>query len=156
MDGVLVSGQTSVNQAVMTGESLPVDKTVGDEVSSGTVNQFGAFEMRATKVGEDSSIQRMIRLVQSADAGKAKIVGLADRWATWIVVIALTAAVLTWLVTGLVIRGGDHPGGVLPLRPGAGHPNGHHGRHRQRHQAWLPGPGGGRPGAAVRCVPRGL
>ena len=98
VDGVLVSGQTSVNQAVMTGESLPV------EVSSGTVNQFGAFEMRATKVGEDSSIQRMIRLVQSADAGKAKIVGLADRWATWIVVIALTAAVLTWLVTGLVIR----------------------------------------------------
>ena len=104
VDGVLVSGQTSVNQAVMTGESLPVDKTVGDEVSSGTVNQFGAFEMRATKVGEDSSIQRMIRLVQSADAGKAKIVGLADRWATWIVVIALTAAVLTWLVTGEIIR----------------------------------------------------
>ena len=65
------------------GESLPVDKTVGDEVSSGTVNQFGAFEMQASKVGEDSSIQRMIRLVQSADAGKAKIVGLADRWATW-------------------------------------------------------------------------
>ena len=49
----------------MTGEYLPVDKTVGDEVSSGTVNQFGAFEMCATKVGEDSSIQRMIRLVQS-------------------------------------------------------------------------------------------
>ena len=92
VDGEIVSGQTSVNQAVMTGESLPVDKGVGDEVSSGTVNQFGAFEMKATKVGEDSSIQRMIRLVQSADAGKAKIVGLSDRWATWIVVIALTAA----------------------------------------------------------------
>ena len=58
----------------MTGESLPVDKAAGDEVSSGTVNQFGAFDMRAAKVGEDSSIQRMIRLVQSADAGKAKIV----------------------------------------------------------------------------------
>ena len=79
VDGVILSGQTSINQAVMTGESLPVDKTVGDTVSSGTVNQFGAFEMEATKVGEDSSIQRMIRLVQSADAGKAKIVGLADR-----------------------------------------------------------------------------
>ena len=104
VDGVIVSGQTSINQAVMTGESLPVDKTVGDEVSSGTVNQFGAFEMRADKVGEDSSIQRMIRLVQSADAGKAKIVGLADRWATWIVVIALSAAALTWLVTGQIIR----------------------------------------------------
>ena len=81
VDGVILSGQTSINQAVMTGESLPVDKSAGDEVSSSTVNQFGAFEMRATRVGADSSIQRMIRLVQSADAGKAKIVGIADRWA---------------------------------------------------------------------------
>lgn len=104
VDGVILSGQTSINQAVMTGESLPVDKTIGDEVSSGTVNQFGAFEMKATKVGEDSSIQRMIRLVQSADADKAKIVGLADRWATWIVVIALSAAALTWIITGQIIR----------------------------------------------------
>lgn len=104
VDGVILSGQTSVNQAVMTGESLPVDKEPGDAVSSGTVNQFGGFEMRTARVGEDSSIQRMIRLVQSADAGKAKIVGLADRWATWIVVIALTAAALTWLVTGQIIR----------------------------------------------------
>ena len=104
VDGRIISGQTSVNQAVMTGESLPVDKTVGDEVSSGTVNQFGAFEMSAVKVGEDSSIQRMIKLVRSADAGKAKIVGLADRWATWIVVIALSAAGLTWAVTGEIIR----------------------------------------------------
>lgn len=104
VDGIIISGQTSVNQAVMTGESLPVDKAAGDEVFSGTVNQFGAFEMRATKVGKDSSIQRMIQLVQSADAGKAKIVGLADRWATWIVVIALSAAGLTWAITGEIIR----------------------------------------------------
>lgn len=104
VDGKIISGETSVNQAVVTGESLPVDKTIGDEVASGTVNQYGVFEIEATKVGEDSSIQRMIRLVQSADAGKAKIVGLADRWATWIVVIALTAAVLTWMVSGEIIR----------------------------------------------------
>ncbi len=104
VDGVIVAGQTSINQAVMTGESLPVDKEAGDEVYSGTVNQFGAFEMRATRVGEDSSIQRMIQLVQSADAGKAKIVGLADRWATWVVIIAVTAAVLTWIITGKIIR----------------------------------------------------
>lgn len=104
VDGIIISGQTSVNQAVMTGESLPVDKSVGDNVSSGTVNQFGSFEMRAIKVGEDSSIQRMIRLVQSADAGKAKIVGVADRCATWIVVIALTAAGLTWAISGEIIR----------------------------------------------------
>ena len=104
VDGIIVSGQTSINQAVMTGESLPVDKAPGDEVSSGTVNQFGAFDMKALKVGEDSSLQRMIRLVQSADAGKAKIVGLADRWATWIVVTALTAAILTWIFSGQIIR----------------------------------------------------
>lgn len=104
VDGEIISGQTSINQAVMTGESLPVDKTVGDSVSSGTVNQFGAFEMKATKVGADSSIQRMIKLVQSADAGKAKIVGIADRFATWVVVIALSAAALTWLFTGQIIR----------------------------------------------------
>lgn len=104
VDGVILSGNTSINQSVMTGESLPVDKSAGDEVFSGTVNQFGTFDMKATKVGEDSSLQRMIRLVESADAGKAKIVGLADRWATWIVVIALTAAILTWFVTGEVIR----------------------------------------------------
>ena len=112
VDGVIVAGQTSINQAVMTGESLPVDKTVGDTVSSGTVNQFGAFEMEATKVGEDSSIQRMIRLVQSADAGKAKIVGLADRWATWIVVIALSAAAIMAAIGnatkhGFLVREGD-------------------------------------------------
>ena len=104
VDGVILSGQTSVNQSVMTGESLPVDKKAGDTVASGTVNQFGAFTMEAKKVGEDSSIQRMIRLVQSADAGKAKIVGIADRWATWIVVAALSAAAATWFVTGEIIR----------------------------------------------------
>ena len=104
VDGTILSGQTSINQAVMTGESLPVDKSIGDSVLSGTVNQFGAFDMEASKVGEDSSIQRMIRLVQSADAGKAKIVGFADRFATWVVVIALAAAVLTGIVTRELIR----------------------------------------------------
>ncbi|MGI5874230.1 MAG: heavy metal translocating P-type ATPase [Bacillota bacterium] len=104
VDGVILRGETSVNQAVMTGESLPVDKTVGDEVFSGTVNQYGAFEMRAAKVGEDSSVQRMIRLVQSADADKAKIVSLADRWAVWIVLIAFSTALITWFVTGEILR----------------------------------------------------
>jgi heavy metal translocating P-type ATPase len=104
VDGVILSGQTSINQAVMTGESLPVDKGQGDEVLSGSVNQFGSFDMEAVKIEEDSSIQRMIRLVQSADASKAKIVGIADRWATWIVVTAVLSAALTWFVTGEILR----------------------------------------------------
>ena len=104
VDGTIIKGQTSVDQSVMTGESLPVDKSEGDEVKSGTVNQFGTFDMVAQKVGEDSSLQRMIRLVESADAGKAKIVSTADRWATWIVVIALAAAAITWFVTQEIIR----------------------------------------------------
>ena len=104
VDGAIIKGETSIDESVMTGESLPVDKGVGDEVRSGTVNQFGSFDMEALKVGEDSSLRRMIRLVESADAGKAKIVGLADRWATWIVVIALASAVITWFVTREIIR----------------------------------------------------
>lgn len=104
VDGVILSGNTSINQAVMTGESLPVDRGAGDEVSSGTVNQFGSFDMEATRVGEDSSIQRMIRLVQSADAGKAKVVSLADKWAVWIVILAISASILTYLFTRDIIR----------------------------------------------------
>ncbi len=104
VDGIIIKGQTSIDQSIMTGESLPVDKREGDEVRSGTVNQFGTFDMQAKKVGEDSSLQRMILLVESADAGKARIVGIADRWATWIVVIAIAAAVITWFVTGEIIR----------------------------------------------------
>lgn len=104
VDGIVLEGRTSVDESVMTGEPIPVDKIPGDEVKSGTVNQFGAFTMEATKVGEDSSLARMIALVESADAGKAKIVRIADRWATWIVVIALASAAVTWAVTGEVIR----------------------------------------------------
>jgi len=104
VDGIIISGQTSINQSVMTGESLPVDKGIGDEVFSGTVNQFGTFDMKATKVDEDSSLKRMIKLVESTDASKAEIVGMADRWATWIVVIALLSAAGTWFVTGEIIR----------------------------------------------------
>ena len=147
-DGRVLTGVTSVDQAVMTGESIPVDKGPGDPVFSGTVNQFGAFDMRADRVGEDSSLQRMIRLVQSADAGKAKIVGIADRWATWIVVAALSAAALTWLVTGQLIRGRDHSGGLLSLCAGAGHTHRHHGGHRERHAPRLSGAGRRRTGAA--------
>ena len=104
VDGVIIDGQTAIDQAVITGESLPVDKGVGDDVFSGTINQFGTFTLRATKTGANSSMQRMVELVKNADAGKSKIVRLADKWATYIVLAALLTAALTWLVTGEIIR----------------------------------------------------
>ncbi|MCC3865559.1 cation-translocating P-type ATPase [Terrisporobacter petrolearius] len=104
VDGVIIKGKTSIDNSIMSGESIPLDLSEGDSVYSGAVNQFGSFEMKATKVGEDSSIQRMIKLVESADASKAKIVGVADKWATYIVIAAFSSAILTWLVTGEIIR----------------------------------------------------
>ena len=103
-DGVVLEGATAVDESVMTGESMPVDKTPGEAVMSGTINRFGTFLMRADKVGSESSVKRLIALVESADAGHAKIVRLADRWATWIVVGALLSAAATWFVTGEVVR----------------------------------------------------
>ena len=104
VDGVILEGSTTVNQAVMTGESIPVDKAAGDQVTSGTVNQFGTFTMKATKACADSSLQRMIRLAQQAEAEKAPIVHLADKWATWMVFAALAIAALTWIFTGEFLR----------------------------------------------------
>lgn len=103
-DGILLEGATAIDESVMTGEPMPVDKKPGDELLSGTINRFGAFVMRATDVGEKSAVNRLIDLVKSADAGRAKIVRLADRWATWIVVGALVSAAATWFVTGEVVR----------------------------------------------------
>jgi len=103
-DGYIFSGQTSVDQSIITGESMPVDKDIGDEVYSGTVNQYGAFDMISTKNGDSGTLQRMIRLVESADAEKAKSVRIADRFATWIVIIALSTAALVWFATGEIIR----------------------------------------------------
>ena len=104
VDGIIIQGQTAINQAAITGEALPVDKAVGDSVFSGTINQLGAFTLRASKSGANSSMQRMVQLVKNADANKAKIVGLADKWATWIVIMALITAFATWIFTGESIR----------------------------------------------------
>lgn len=104
-DGVILSGETSVDQSVMTGESLPVDKFPGDEVYCGTINRFGSVDIRVTHPGEDSSLQRLIRLVEEADRQKAPIARIADRAASVLVPVALLIAVIAWLVTGDISRG---------------------------------------------------
>ena len=104
VDGVITVGETSVDQSVMTGESLPVDKAVGDEVFSGTQNRFGSIDIRATKVGEDSSLQKLIRMVEDADKNQAPTQRIADKWASWLVPVALLIAIIAWLVTKDIVR----------------------------------------------------
>ena len=103
-DGIIVNGETSIDQSTLTGESLPVDKTKNDKVYSGTINLYGSFTMKSTKVSQESSLQKLIRLVESSKPENAKIVRQADKWATLIVVIAFTAAILTYLFTFEIIR----------------------------------------------------
>lgn len=104
VDGVIVSGETSVDQSIMTGESLPVDKAVGDTVFCGTINRFGAIDIRATKVGEDSSLQKLIRMVQEAEDKKAPMARIADRVASWLVPVAMLVAVIAGIATQDIVR----------------------------------------------------
>lgn len=104
VDGVIVAGETSVDQSIMTGESLPVDKTVGEEVYCGTINRFGSIDIRGTKVGEDSSLQKLIRMVQEAEDKKAPMERTMDVAAGWMVPAALAIAVVTGLVTQNIER----------------------------------------------------
>ena len=104
VDGIIISGETSVNQSIMTGESLPVDKTVGDEIFCGTINCFGAIDIKATKVGKDSSLQKLIQLVKEAENKKSPIQRITDKWASVLVPVALLIAIITLLVTKDITR----------------------------------------------------
>ncbi|MBO4360059.1 MAG: cation-translocating P-type ATPase [Eubacteriaceae bacterium] len=104
VDGVLTEGRGSVDQSVMTGESVPVEAGPGDSVMSGTINAAGAFTMRCEMAPEDSSLQRMIKLTEQAREDRAPIVDAADRWATWLVLFALASSAAVWAVTGEFLR----------------------------------------------------
>lgn len=104
VDGRVVSGETSVDQSVITGESLPVDKKEGDEVYCGTINKFGAIDVVATRVSEDSSLARLIRMVKEADEKKAPMQRTADKWASLLVPVALLIAIITFFVTNNITR----------------------------------------------------
>lgn len=104
VDGRVVSGETSIDQSVITGESMPVDKAPGDEVFSGTINQMGAFDMVVEKTSGESSFQRLVGMVESVDADKTRMVRTADRWATRLVALVLALALITYVVAGDVYR----------------------------------------------------
>lgn len=105
VDGRIINGETTVDQSIMTGESIPVDKTIDDDVFGGTINCFGAIDIIATKVGEDSSIQKMIQLIRNAEQKQAPIQRIADTVASRLVPIALLIACIGYLVTGNIIVG---------------------------------------------------
>ena len=88
----------------MTGESLPVDKSIGDEVFCGTINRFGVIDIQATKVGEDSSLQKLIRMVRDAENKQAPMQRIADRCASWLVPVALLIAIFTGVATQDIVR----------------------------------------------------
>ena len=105
VDGEIVEGTSSIDQSIMTGESLPIDKSIGDEVYCGTMNMYGAIDILATSLGENSSLQKLIDLVKEADNNQAPTQRIADKWATWLVPIALAIAIAAWLITGDIVRG---------------------------------------------------
>ncbi|MCL2410792.1 MAG: cation-translocating P-type ATPase, partial [Treponema sp.] len=104
VDGEIISGDTSIDQSIITGESLPIDKTAGDNVFCGTINRYGSIDIKATKVGEDSSLQKLIRLVQEAENKKAPLQRIVDKWAVWLVPTALLIAIVTYFATGCIHR----------------------------------------------------
>lgn len=104
VDGEITVGETSVDQSNITGESLPIDKTVGDSVFSGTINCFGAIDIRAVKKGSDSSLQKLIAMVKEAQSKKAPIQRITDKWASWLVPISLMLAVIAYFTTNDIIR----------------------------------------------------
>lgn len=102
-DGVIIEGTTSIDEAAITGESIPVEKKSGDKVVSATINKAGFIKFKATKVGEDSTISQIIRLVDEASASKAPIAKLADKIAGIFVPVVMTialAATIIWLLAG--------------------------------------------------------
>ena len=99
VDGEIAEGNTSIDQSIITGESLPVDKSVGDQVFCGTINRFGSIEIVTARVGEDSSLQKLIRMVQEAENKKAPMQRIADKWAAWLVPVALGISVAAFGIT---------------------------------------------------------
>ncbi len=104
VDGRVVSGDTAIDESLVTGESLPVPKGPGDVVTGGTINQSGSIRFRATRVGEDTALAQIVKLVEEAQSSKAPGQRIADRWAQYLVILAVGAGVITFVVWYGVMR----------------------------------------------------
>ena len=104
VDGIILNGETSIDQSIITGESIPVDKIVNDEVFAGTINKFGSIDIKALKVGEDSSIQKLIRLVKESENKQASIHRIADKVASWLVPLSMITAIIVGIATNDIVR----------------------------------------------------
>ena len=140
VDGVVLEGTSSVDESALTGESIPVEKQAGDSVIGATINKSGYFKMRATKVGDDTALSQIVRLVDEATSSKAPIAKLADKVSGVFVPVVITIAVIA---TRSMAADGPQRGicavhryfrsrHQLPLRAGSRHADGHHGRHGPR------------------------
>jgi Cu+-exporting ATPase len=109
VDGVVSKGSSSVDESMVTGESIPVEKNVGDEVIGSTINKNGSFEFKATKVGSETMLSQIIKLIEEAQGSKAPIQAFADRVSSWFVPAVIGAAILTFLVWFIIL------GATLPF-----------------------------------------
>ncbi len=160
VDGLVVEGSSAVDESMLTGESAPVAKASGDRVTGGTLNASGTLLVRTERVGEDTTLAQIARLVEHAQGSKAPIQQLVDRVVEWFVPAVALIAALTF-VAWMALRpraapaagpdqrdrGPDHR---LPVRHGPGHAHRAHGEHRSRGRLGDPGPRRRRPGARGR------
>ncbi len=107
VDGVIIEGYSSIDESLLTGESIPVDKTVGDEVIGATINKYGTFKFEATKIGKDTALAQIIKVVEEAQGSKAPIQRMADIISSYFVPAVIGIAVLTFLVWYFVAEPGD-------------------------------------------------
>ena len=104
VDGIIVEGQSSIDESMLTGESIPVDKTVGDEVIGATINKFGSFKFRATKIGKDTVLAQIIKLVEEAQGSKAPVQRLADKISGIFVPVVVLIALITVIGYSLIAK----------------------------------------------------
>lgn len=104
VDGIIVDGESSIDQSIITGESIPIDKTINDEVFCGTINKFGSIDIKTVNIGENSSLQKLIKMIKDAEKKQAPMQRIADKTASYLVPISLIIAIIVGIVTNNIVR----------------------------------------------------